>query len=70
MSALAISQEGQTLDDIVFAHYGLAPQMLEPVINANLNILGLGIHLPAGVQINLPTIDAAPPRAQIVNLWD
>lgn len=70
MSAVVTSLKGQTFDDIVFENYGYAPQMLGPVIDANPDALSLGIHLPAGVEINLPSITAAPAKAEFVNLWN
>ena len=70
MSATVISRAGQTLDDIVFENYGFARHMLEAVKAANPAALRLGIHLPAGLSINLPEITTAQSEAVTVNLWD
>ncbi len=64
------TQSGQTIDDIVYQIYGDNPHMLAAVTGANPHALNLGIHLPAGIEINLPEIIPTTKTQTIINLWD
>lgn len=65
-----ITQKDQTLDDIVYQVYGDRPQMLAPLTDANTHVLDVGIHLPAGLTINLPPVSETPKTVTTLNLWD
>jgi phage tail protein X len=63
------SENGDTVDRIVWAHYGrTSPRLVERVLDAN---PGLGDHgpvLPVGVRILLPVFDD-PSQVEAVRLW-
>ncbi|MEO3479740.1 tail protein X [Phaeobacter sp. CAU 1743] len=64
------SKEGETLDEIVWRHYGAEIRgALETVIEANQGIAALGPILPLGTRLLLPVIDA-PKEAESLRLWD
>ena len=64
------TQPNDVLDAVCYAHYG-AEGNTETVLAANPGIADYGTHLPEGVIIRLPTLQAATPRvAQVVSLWD
>lgn len=65
-----ITTHSFTLDDIVHEIYGDNPHMLAPLTDANPDAVILGVHLPAGTTINLPTITPATTTQQTINLWD
>lgn len=68
--ATVITQKGQTLDDIVYQVYGVRPQMLDVLMNANPHLLDYDLHLPAGLAVNLPPIAETAENTHIINLWD
>ncbi|EGG94659.1 Phage tail X [gamma proteobacterium IMCC1989] len=60
---------GQTLDEIVWKHYGVASGVTEVVLDANPGLADLAPILPSGLIIELP--DYEPPKANKgVRLWD
>lgn len=65
-----LTQKDQTLDEIVFQAYGLNPQMLGPVNDANPHLAGRSLHLPAGLSVSLPELSTTPKPVKTVNLWD
>jgi len=65
-----LTQNGQTLDDIVYQIYGDNPHMLAEVTAVNTHILNLGVHFASGVHINLPEILPTTKNQNIINLWD
>ena len=65
-----ITQNGQTMDDVVYYIYGDRPQMLGPVIAANPLVLGGGVNFPEGITINLPPIVETSKTVKTINLWD
>ena len=68
--ASTITHDGETLDDVVFRIYGDRPSMLGELAAANPDIIGLGIRLPAGLNLNLPAITETPKTATTINLWN
>ncbi|MFQ2047929.1 tail protein X [Aeromonas veronii] len=63
------SLQGDTLDLILFRHYGYTAGITEQVLNLNLGLAALGPILPTGPLINMP---AAPTQAEqsLIQLWD
>ncbi|WP_339023387.1 tail protein X [Aeromonas salmonicida] len=51
------SQQGDTLDLILFRHYGYTAGITEQVLNLNPGLATLGPIIPTGTLINMP---AAP----------
>lgn len=64
-----LSEEGDTLDRIVWKHYGRqSGGLVEQVLAANRGVAALGPTLPLGTKVVLPP--AEEPRAQeAVRLW-
>jgi phage tail protein X len=63
-----ITNDDDTLDYIVWKHYGKTAGVLEQVLNANRHLAGFGAVLPAGVKITLPDI-TPPANNQKIKIW-
>jgi phage tail protein X len=64
------TREGDTLDQIVWKHYGRQDgRHVEQVLEANPGLVEHGPILPAGVLIQLPDL-SAPEKVDGVRLWD
>ena len=50
------SKDGETLDYIVWRHYGKTDGILEQVLTQNRPLAKYGAILPAGIKITLPDI--------------
>lgn len=50
------TKDGETLDYIVWRHYGSTDSILEQVLTQNRHLAGYGAVLPAGIKIVLPDI--------------
>ena len=63
------SLQGDTLDLILFRHYGYTAGMTEQVLNLNPGLATLGPILPTGTLINMP---AAPTQAEqpLIQIWE
>ena len=63
------SQQGDTLDLILFRHYGYTAGITEQVLNLNPGLATLGPIIPTGTLINMP---AAPTQAEqpLIQLWE
>ncbi|HHO0771787.1 TPA: tail protein X [Aeromonas hydrophila] len=63
------SLQGDTLDLILFRHYGYTGGITEQVLNLNPGLAALGPILPTGTLINMP---AAPTQAEqpLIQLWE
>lgn len=63
------SKQGDTLDLILFRHYGYTAGITEQVLNLNPGLATLGPIIPTGTLINMP---AAPTQAEqpLIQLWD
>lgn len=59
----------QTLDEIVWKHYGYSSGPLEKVLEANPGIADYGPFLPTGLYIELPRYQALKTKKGI-RLWD
>lgn len=63
------SKEGETVDEIVWRHYGnTVVGELETVLEANHGLADAGPILPMGTPITLPMIET-PKEAEAVRLW-
>ena len=65
-----ITSEGDMVDAVCEAHYGLRPGAVEAVLEANPGLADRGPLLPAGVAIELPDLDEGPAESGVVRLWD
>ncbi len=63
-----ITKDGETLDYIVWKHYGKTDGILERVLVANRHLARYDAVLPAGVEITLPEI-AQPSNNNKIKLW-
>jgi len=66
---MVIAQQGDTVDDICWRHYGRTQQVVERVYAANPGLAESGAVLPHGCEVALPDLPDAP-AAETVNLWD
>ncbi len=64
---LIIAKDGDTLDALVFEHYG-RHDLLPMVLSANRHLASAPIVLPAGVFVTLPDMPP-PPNQPVVRLW-
>lgn len=66
-----IAGEGETLDYIVWKHYGNTDgRRVETVLAANHGLAGMGPVLPAGTRVVLPEITDAQAAKPGIHLWD
>lgn len=64
------AQQGDTLDDICWRHYGRSMGVVEAVIETNPGITRHGPVLPTGTPVKLPSVAPQPTATGVVNLWD
>jgi phage tail protein X len=65
------SQQGDTLDAIVFRYLGAGPGHLERTLAANPALAGHGAVLPTGTVVALAPAEHVPATDQSnINLWD
>ncbi len=65
------SQQGDTLDALVFRYLGASSGYVEQALALNPALAALGAVLPAGTMVTLPAVTAAPSTAQdSISLWD
>ena len=62
------SKDGETLDYIVWRHYGKTAGIQEQVLVQNRHLAGYDAVLPAGVQITLPDI-VQDTNKQKIKMW-
>lgn len=64
-----LSEEGDTVDRIVWKHYGRQDAgLVERVLSVNRGTAALGVVLPLGTRIDLPVIKD-PKTEESVRLW-
>jgi len=63
-----ITKDNETLDYIVWRHYGATAGILERVLDANRHLVQYDAALPAGVKITLPDI-TQPSNTNKIKLW-
>jgi len=64
------SKEGDTVDEIVWRHYGnTVAGALELVLEANRGVADLGPFLPVGTIVLLPVFEETK-ETESVSLWD
>lgn len=69
--AMAIAQEGDTIDLICWRELGRTRAVTEQVLALNPGLAALGPRLPAGTTVILPELaEAAPAVLETVKLWD
>lgn len=64
------AEQGDTLDTIVWRHYGRTGGLVEQVLDANPGLAEHGAVLPTGTLVILPPAAAQAEQTQMVNLWD
>lgn len=67
---LVRSLQGDTLSSIAWRHLGQSSGLVEQLLPANPHLADLPPVLPAGIQVRLPILAAAPAAVQAVRLWD
>jgi phage tail protein X len=69
MARTIITREGDVVDQIALAAYGVTAEATETVLAANAILSGYGPVLPEGLVLTLPVIDPVT-TATVVKLWD
>lgn len=63
------AQQGDTVDDICYRHYGRTQQVVEMVYAANTGLADRGVILPHGWPVELPDLPESSTR-DTLQLWD
>jgi len=66
---LIYAQQGDTVDDICYRHYGRTQQVVEMVYAANTGLADQGVILPHGWPVELPDLPESSTR-DTLQLWD
>lgn len=65
------SQQGDTLDSLVFRYLGASSGYVEQALALNPALAALGAVLPAGTMVTLPPAVTTPSTTQeSISLWD
>lgn len=65
------SQQGDTLDALVFRYLGASSGYVEQALTLNPSLAALGAVLPAGTVVTLPDAMDAPASARdSISLWE
>lgn len=68
---LVRSQQGDTLDALVFRYLGASSGYVEQTLALNPALAALGAVLPSGTMVTLPAAAETPSTAQdSISLWD
>lgn len=71
---IAVAQDGETLDALVWRVLGRTAVLTERTFAANPGLAQLGPTLPGGTRVDLTDVAevarAAPEQRQLVSLWD
>lgn len=70
MSNIYITRQGETVDLACLAHYGRTEKVVEAVLEANPGLAALGMVLPIGTTIIMPSISSTATQPRLVSLWD
>jgi phage tail protein X len=70
MADVIWSQQGDTLDALIWRERGLGAANLAPILVANPGIAGVGAVLTAGTAVTMPATAPAPTVRDIIQLWD
>lgn len=70
MTTVVRAVQGDTLDDLVWQHYGRSAGAVEAVLEANPGLADLGAILPVGTRVELPDLAPAKPTGNRLKLWD
>lgn len=62
--------QGDTVDAIVWRHYGRTAGLVELVLEANPGLAEHGPVLPNGTLVELPAAAPQAEQTQMVNLWN
>lgn len=64
------SQQGDTVDLLVYRHFGQTRGLVETVLELNPGLADLGPVLPQGTVVELPTAQTEQAPKQLIQLWD
>lgn len=64
------SQQGDTVDLLVYRHFGRTAGLVEVVLELNPGLADLGPVLPLGTVVELPTAQAEQTSKKLIQLWD
>lgn len=66
---IAISQDGEALDAVVWRKLGRTSGLVEATMALNPGLADLGPVLPGGTPVTLPPPSSAQPVRETVKLW-
>lgn len=69
LSTQYVTIDGDVLDAVIHRVYGVGPDALGVVMDANPHIRAMPVHLPVGTRIVLPSLPTPEPPPR-VRLWD
>jgi phage tail protein X len=64
------SQQGDTVDLLVYRHFGRTRGLVEVVLELNPGLADLGPVPPLGTVVELPTAQADQTSKKLIQLWD
>lgn len=70
MAAILSSQQGDTLDQLLWREAGLGADDIGRILTANPGIADVGAILPLGTRIIVPATPRTPRVRPLVQLWD
>lgn len=62
---IIITSDGDMVDQLAYRHYGTHEGTTEAILEVNPGLAALGPVLPAGLTINLPTIERPVPEITV-----
>lgn len=68
MATIIKTYDGDILDSLCYAHYGVRPGIIEAVLSANPGLSNITQPYPGGITIQLPDLPA--PTRESVTLWE
>lgn len=64
------SQQGDSVDQLVYRHFGRTRGLVEATLELNPGLADLGPVLPLGTTVELPAAPADQPAKQLLQLFD
>ncbi|MCD9124026.1 tail protein X [Cupriavidus sp. UGS-1] len=64
------ARQGDTVDLLVFRHFGRTRGLVETVLEMNPGLADLGPILPIGTEVELPSAPADQPTKPLLQLFD
>lgn len=66
---IVYAQQHDTVDAICWRYLGMTAGVVEQVLLLNPNLADLGVFLPHGTEVKLPTVKSYQKTAKVTKLW-